>query len=115
MYGASVDQDINCRVVGRCVYGAPIDREIGDLIPRDATGVEIPLEQDLGKAFLYARYNADLSRAGLDQMGFKEIDETAIGQLDSVAAMDDLSRVGSWVADQIKSEHFDSFVTKGGI
>ncbi len=35
MYGALVDQDINCRVFGRCVYGAPIDREMGDLIPRD--------------------------------------------------------------------------------
>jgi patatin-like phospholipase len=115
MYGASVDQDINCRVVGRCVYGAPIDREIGDLIPRDASGADIPLEQDLGKAFFYARYNADLSRAGLDQMGFKQIDEAAIGQLDSVAAMDDLSRVGAWVADQIRLEHFGSFVTKGGV
>lgn len=112
MYGASVDQDINCRVVGRCSYGAPIDREIGDLIPRDDAGAPIPLEQDLDKAFLYARYNADLSRQGLDAMGFPEIDATAIGQLDSVAAMDDLSRVGQWVANQIKLEHFGSFITK---
>ncbi|MCI0388876.1 MAG: hypothetical protein MOB07_08950 [Acidobacteria bacterium] len=115
MYGASVDQDIKCRVVGRCAYGAPIDREIGDLIPRNDAGAEIPLEEDLGKAFLYLRYNADLRRAGLDMMGFKEIDEAALGQLDSVAAMDDLPRVGTWVSDQIKPEHFGSFITKGGV
>ena len=32
MYGAQVDQDVNCRVAGRCVHGAVIDRELGDLI-----------------------------------------------------------------------------------
>ena len=64
MYGAQVDQDINCRVVGRCVHGAPIDRELGDLIPRRVEGdekKEVPLSEDLGRAFLYARYNAELS------------------------------------------------------
>ena len=35
MYGAMVDQDTNCRHIGRCVYGAPLDREVGDMIPLD--------------------------------------------------------------------------------
>ena len=34
MGGAAIDQDINCRAVGRCVFGEQIDREIGDMIPR---------------------------------------------------------------------------------
>ena len=34
MYGIQVDQDINCRTVGRCTYGARLDREILDLVPR---------------------------------------------------------------------------------
>ena len=40
MYGAQIDQDINCRAVGRCVHGAPIDSELGDLIPRRGEGKE---------------------------------------------------------------------------
>ena len=34
MGGAAVDQDINCRGVGRCVFGHEIDRELGDMVPR---------------------------------------------------------------------------------
>src|SRR5882724_10225060 len=34
MYGIQVDQDINCRTVGRCTFGAHMDREIMDLVPR---------------------------------------------------------------------------------
>src|SRR5215207_8596196 len=47
MYGAQVDQDINCRMVGRCVYGDIIDRELIDLIPKDENGQTIPLSQDM--------------------------------------------------------------------
>lgn len=110
MYGASVDQDLNCRTVGRCVYGAPIDREIGDLIPRDAEGGAIPLSQDLGRAFLYARYNAELSFDGLRTMGLNDIDPKQVSRLDSVDALDDLSRVGRKLAEDVKIEHFGSFV-----
>ncbi len=38
MYGIHVEQDINCRTVGRCTYGAPLDREVLDLIPREVDG-----------------------------------------------------------------------------
>ena len=34
MYGSLVDQDINCRTVGRCTYGDLIDRELLDMVPR---------------------------------------------------------------------------------
>lgn len=112
MYSAAVDQDINCRVVGRCVYGAPIDREIGDLIPRDAHDEPLALEHDLGKAFLYARYNAELSRASLDKMGLSNIAPENVCQLDSVKAIDDLRRIGQKVAQEIKLADFGAFVTK---
>jgi hypothetical protein len=104
MYGALVDQDINCRTVGRCVYGAPIDRELGDLIPRE------PLSQDLGRAFLYARYNAELTRAGLDAMGLPDIDPDQVSKLDSVQYIPELRRVGQKVGDEVKIEHFGTFV-----
>lgn len=112
MYGALVDQDINCRVFGRCVYGAPIDREMGDLIPRDEDQRPVPLAKDLGRAFLYARYNADLGREGLDTMGLNDIDPEQVGQLDSVKYIDALSRVGQRLAEEVRLEHFGPFIGK---
>lgn len=109
MYGSLVDHDINCRAVGRCVYGAPIDSEMGDLIPRDG-GTPVPLSVDLGRAFLYARYNADLSPAGLKALGFEHLDPAQIGKLDAIDSIDDLSAVGRKVAEEVKLEHFGSFV-----
>ncbi|HKR13166.1 MAG TPA: patatin-like phospholipase family protein [Pyrinomonadaceae bacterium] len=106
MYGAQVDQDINCRTVGRCVYGADIDEEIGDLIPRDDGGNVISLDQNLGRSFLYARYNADLSAKWLNSRGLGDIDAAQVSQLDSVEHVKDLVRVGQSVADDLKIEHF---------
>ena len=110
MYGASVDQDINCRSVGRCVYGAPIDREIGDLIPRDAQDSRIPLSEDLGRDFLYARYNADLSAAGLAQLGLQGVDPARVQSLDSIDAIDDLRKVGRQVAREVWMRDFEPFL-----
>lgn len=104
MYGAQVDQDINCRTVGRCVCGAPIDRELGDMIP------DAPDDQDLGRAFRYARYNVELTSKALNAWGLGDIDPGAVAQLDSVAHVADLSRIGQRLGDEIKVEHFGPFV-----
>jgi hypothetical protein len=106
MYGAAVDQDVNCRTVGRCVYGAPIDRELGDLVPRDAAGEPFPLSQDLGRKFLYARYNAELSAAWLSAHGLGGVDAAKVSQLDSVEHIGDLVRVGQKLAEEVRPEHF---------
>jgi hypothetical protein len=111
MYGASIDQDINARVFGRCVFGAPIDRELGDLIPRDAAGLPTPLAEDVGRAFLYARYNADLSQDGLRAMGLPDIDPKHVGQLDATDYIPALRRIGKKAAEQVQREHFGSFVS----
>jgi len=110
MYGAQVDQDINCRTLGRCVYGAPIDRELGDMIPRGDDGAALPLDQDLGRAFLYLRYNAELTSPALNAWGMGDIDPAAVSRLDSVAHVDDLSRIGRRLGEEIRREHFGSFV-----
>ncbi|HXO41617.1 MAG TPA: patatin-like phospholipase family protein, partial [Thermoanaerobaculia bacterium] len=110
MYGALVDQDINCRTVGRCVHGAPIDRELGDLIPRDETGAEIPLAEDLGRAFIYARYNAELTRAGLDAIDLPDVTPELVSKLDSIQSIPDLRRVGEKIGAQVKIAHFGTFV-----
>jgi hypothetical protein len=111
MYAAMVDQDTNCRSIGRCVHGAPIDREIGDMIPREADGKMIPLSQDIGRRFLYARYNADLSREGLDALGLNDIKPQNVQKLDSVEYIPDLRKVGRKLAEEIKIEHFGNFIS----
>jgi hypothetical protein len=109
MYGASVDQDINCRTIGRCVHGAMIDRELGDLVPRQE-GTAIPLAKNLGRAFLYARYNADLSTKGLKELGLPDVEPESVSQLDSVKAIDDLRRVGQAVAREVSMGEFEPFL-----
>jgi hypothetical protein len=111
MYAAMVDQDTNCRSIGRCVHGAPIDREVGDMIPRDDGGKMISLSQDLGRRFLYARYNADLSREGLDALGLNDIKPQNVQKLDSVDYIPDLRKVGRKLAKEINIEHFGSFIS----
>ena len=88
MSGMAYDQDINCRVVGRCVFGASLDREVGDLIPAQ------PLSEDLGRSFLYARYDPELTAAGLDDLGLEHMDAEAVGELDAVDQIDNLLKIG---------------------
>ena len=118
--GSLVDQDVNCRVVGRCTYGDEIDREMYDMVERDC-GYEtpreqflkappIPLESNLGRAFLYARYNADLSRAGLDALGFNQLDSEKIQEMDNVKNINSLLAIGRAVGQKVRLEHFGAFV-----
>jgi predicted acylesterase/phospholipase RssA len=88
MNGMAYDQDINCRTVGRCVFGPEIDREVKDMVPAR------PLSENLGRSFLYARYDPDLTREGLDALGLKKLSPEAVGKMDSVKAVDDLMAVG---------------------
>jgi Patatin-like phospholipase len=88
MNGMAYDQDINCRTVGRCVFGPNLDREVGNLISAK------PLLEDLGRAFLYARYDAELTREGLDALGLDKISPEAVLKLDSIEAVTELIAIG---------------------
>ena len=110
MSQAHVDQDVNCRTVGRCVHGTFLDREVLDLIPRDLNGQPIPLATDLGRAFLYARYDAELTRQGLDRLGLRDVNADAVRALDSTDAIDDLLRVGGAVAEHVSLDHLRPFL-----
>lgn len=94
MNGMAYDQDMNCRTVGRCVFGPVIDREVGDLVPQK------PLSENLGRSFLYARYDPDLTRAGLDALGLKKLSPEAVAKMDSVKAVDDLIAIGKAYAQK---------------
>ncbi|HEV8084621.1 MAG TPA: patatin-like phospholipase family protein [Chitinophagaceae bacterium] len=110
MYAMQVDQDINCRTVGRCAYGANIDLELKFMVPMDDKGKLISLTSNTSRHFLYARYNADLSRDGLDAIGLNNIDSDHVREMDSVLYIDQLQQVGRKASEQISMEHFGSFV-----
>jgi hypothetical protein len=102
MYAALNEQDLLCRVFGNCRAGAELDREVGSLI-----GMQGPVGP--GKLFSYARYNAELSHDGLRALGLADIKPEDVQQLDSVAHVNELQRVGQAVAKQVKPEHFAGF------
>ena len=115
LYAMQVDQDINCRTVGRCTYGAPIDRELHDMIPMDGAGNMTDLSQDTLRHFLYVRYNANLSEEGIRDLKLsRTVDPEEVRQMDSVRYLDDLQLVGSATArQQVKvAAHFGSFIKK---
>jgi hypothetical protein len=106
MYGSLVDQDINCRAIGRCTYGDVIDRELLDMVPRQGPDEgtlqerlqrpRVPLEADLGRSFLYARYNVDLGRAGLTALALPDVDPEIARKMDKADPdhIDLLARIG---------------------
>jgi hypothetical protein len=104
MFAALNEQDLLCRVFGSCRAGDPVDRELGDLM--DSVG---PLDADR-KLFTYVRYNAELTREGLDALGCSDVQPEAVQRLDSVDAMPELCEVGTQVADRkVSAAHFTGF------
>jgi hypothetical protein len=112
MYGALNQQDMLCRVFGKCLAGDPIDREIGAMIGTDTTSALIGTLGPVNpKLFTYARYNVDLTHEGLKAIGVKDIDPENISLLDSIQYMGQLQTVGqALAATRMKPEHFDGFV-----
>ena len=125
MYGAEVDQDMNCRSVGRCTFGNVIDREVGDMIPRVKGSQEkyltfeerqalpvIPLSEDRGRAFLYARYNPELTAKGLDELGICDykLEELLRMDLATPENIQKLAEIGAAAGKQVRREHFGSFL-----
>jgi hypothetical protein len=72
----------------------------------------VPLREDLGRAFLYARYDAELTREGLQALGLPaSIDPAAVAKLDSVDHMDELVAIGEKLAAKVSLEHLGPFVS----
>jgi predicted acylesterase/phospholipase RssA len=101
MFAALNEQDMLCRVFGECRHGAELDREIGTLI-----GANGPVDP---KLFAYARYNAELTPEWLEDEGLGDIDHKDVQRMDSTAHMEQLTRVGQRVAEQVAAEHFWGF------
>lgn len=103
MFAAQNQQDMLCRIFGKCLEGDIIDREVGNMIDINAPGGE--------KLFTYMRYNADLSHEGLSALGLTQINPADVQKLDAVDKIKELQAVGKAIADQkVKKEHFVNFL-----
>jgi hypothetical protein len=89
--GALAEQDLLCRIVGRCRFGAPIDSEIGDLVDTVGECAHGPFAP---KKFTYVRYDPQLTSEGLKALGLGHIEPSHVQVLDSVTYVDDLVAVG---------------------
>lgn len=99
MAGALQEQDFLCRTFGKCLAGDSLDREVADVIGHGIPGVS--------KLFTYVRYNAELSREGLDLLSLPQIDPAHVQQMDSVDHIDEMQEVGRAVARQkVRAAHF---------
>lgn len=98
----TVQQDLLCRAFGRCVAGDLIDTEVGDL--------RGPAPEGWPVLCTYVRYNAELSRAGLDALGLLDVDPAGVGRLDSVRHVPELQRVGRAVAERrVRLADYEAF------
>ncbi len=103
MYGAMNQQDMLCRVFGRCKAGHVLDREIGDLEAEDGTIGQ--------KLFTYARYNIELSRQGLGALGLTGIDPAKVMRLDSTDHVAELSAIGKALSERdLTLDPFEGFL-----
>ena len=106
MFAALNEQDLLCRAFGNCLCGDQLDREVGDLIDKEDT-MKRPVTSML---FTYVRYNAELSRKGLDELGLTGIKPEDVQKLDSVENIKELQAVGQAVAKKVTRAHFSKFI-----
>jgi predicted acylesterase/phospholipase RssA len=113
MSQASVDQDVNCRVLGRCAYGLPIDREVGALVRDELAegGDRTDGRPDRPKLFRYVRYNATLTDEGMADLALTGFDPTALRRMDRVENVDALTTIGRRVGEEVTLQHLGPFVT----
>lgn len=96
-----VEQDMLCRIFGKCLNGHPLDPEIGSLL-----GASPPGDRHL---FTYLRYNDEISQAGLERLGLGDIDAQAVQRIDVVEHVPELTRIGRRIAEQVQADHLARF------
>jgi hypothetical protein len=103
MQSAAAEQDMLCRVLGNCLAGEPLDRELGNLF-----GVRGLTEK---KLFTYLRYNVELTGAGLLGLGISSVNPEQVQRSDSVEHIAELQLIGRTLARaRVRPEHFEGFV-----
>jgi len=106
MNAASAGWDMACRMLGECRFGAEIDREYGAMVLTDPgvgnwTGP---------KQFAYARYDPDVSQAGLNALGLDDVKADDVQKMDSIEHIGDIQRVGrAFAAKHLTLDHLRGF------
>lgn len=103
------EQDLICRVLGRCRFGDPLDRELEDLVIGDDAAATSGLGPFAPKKFTYVRYNPVLTREGLSALGLDGIKAKNVQRLDSAKFMPELMAVGMSYARSLDLAHFGPF------
>jgi hypothetical protein len=97
-------QDLACRMLGHTLFAPHLDGEVGTLAAEHGGSGLPPL-------FTYVRYNADLTRPGLDALGHPEIAVTDVRRIDGIKHIGARTGLGRAVADsQVRTDHFRGFV-----
>ena len=70
----------------------------------------LPLDRDQGRAFLYVRYDEELSAQGLSRLGLAaQMAPSRVAALDAVEHAAELSTVGRAIAQRVDLAHFAAF------
>lgn len=72
--------------------------------------IKVEPEANLGRQFLYVRYDADLSADGLKDLGFPHVDAANIQELDAVGNISILTEIGQAAAQPVEPAHFGLFL-----
>lgn len=104
MVAAQNEQDLLCRVFGKCLVGEMIDHEVGHLID-----TKRPANS---KFFTYVRYDTELTKNGLANLGVGHLNAENLQQMDSVEYMPELQEVGRAIAKKVKfsGQEFAAFL-----
>jgi patatin-like phospholipase/acyl hydrolase len=103
MASAQFEQDLLCRMFGETLEGEPLDGEVHDLKDQGIPGAS--------KLFTYVRYNAELSREGLEWLGVSHIHPAHVQQMDSVDFVDEMREIGAAIARRkVRVDHFARFL-----
>lgn len=84
--------DMACRMLGNCRFGAPLDREIGDMVPGPGT---TPSKWTGERQFTYVRYDPNVTQAGLKTLRLGDIRPVNVQVMDSVEYIREIQRINS--------------------
>ena len=88
MSAYAMENDIMCRMLGRCVFGPDIDLLYQQML-------RTPEETGHARAFSYIRYNPEVSKRGLKALGVRDWDSLEMGMadIDKLGRMEEVGRL----------------------
>ncbi len=99
IFAASNNNDTVCRALAETAHGASLDRMLGGLQQGLAT-----------ELFRYARYDVELTESALAELGFRNVDASALRRLDAVESIETLMEIGTAYAERtITPAHLGCF------